>query len=59
MAIMEAVCKQLGLADIHCFVHPVLQPYLSYDVLDVTEQNLLLCLIPAVCSSFPLFTNIS
>lgn len=45
------MCKQLSLADIHCFILPILQRYLTSDIVEVTEVSLLLTLLPPVLST--------
>jgi hypothetical protein len=41
-----AIAKQLqsNPANVHCFLIPILKPYLFADTVEVTEQSLLQCL---------------
>lgn len=51
IAIMDAVRKQFGSADIHCFVLPTIRPFLICDILDITQNNVMMSLIPPVSCS--------
>lgn len=49
IALMAAIASQLKLADIHCFLIPVLKSYLITEIIDINEMNLLEALKPPVC----------
>ncbi|KAL6072824.1 Serine/threonine-protein kinase, variant 2 [Balamuthia mandrillaris] len=48
VAIMAAIAKQLSVADVYCFLIPILRPFLLSDIVDVTAQSLLEALKPPV-----------
>lgn len=48
IAIMSAIASQLNLADIHCFLIPVLKPFLITDIIHINDANLLDALNPPV-----------
>lgn len=48
IAIMAAIASQLKLADIHCFLLPIIRPFLITEIIEINEPNLLEALKPAV-----------
>ena len=51
ISVVSAVASQVGLADVFCFVLPVVRPMLLYDITSVTEQTLSAALRPPLFSS--------
>jgi len=52
---MDAISKQLSVADVFCFLIPILRPYLLCDIVQVTESNLLQALQSSVRILIPRF----
>jgi len=60
IALMVSTANKLGLADIHCFLIPILRPYLVRDIIEVTKLSLLESLrTPLSRRSFEKAVNIS
>ena len=45
---MDAIAKQLSVADTFCFLLPIIRPFLLSDLVHINEGNLLECLKPPV-----------
>lgn len=45
---MASIASCLKQADIHCFLLPILRPFLITEIIDITEDNLLEALKPPV-----------
>ena len=53
IAAMAAIAKRLSPADTHCFLSPILRPYLLCNIVDINAASLLDCLKPAVRAADP------
>jgi phosphoinositide-3-kinase regulatory subunit 4 len=52
VALMVSTATKLSLADVHCFLIPILRPYLIRDIIEVTKMSLLESLQTPVSVSF-------
>lgn len=48
ISLIAAIASQLNLADIHCFLIPVIKPFLMTEIVDITASTLLEALHPPV-----------
>uniref|UniRef100_A0A6B2KY74 non-specific serine/threonine protein kinase n=1 Tax=Arcella intermedia TaxID=1963864 RepID=A0A6B2KY74_9EUKA len=50
MALMDVISKNISFTDLHCFMIPLIRPYLTRDVVDISLEALTNCLLEPIGS---------